>query len=106
MTPPTPIGALRHRLVLERASTDPGGDTMWTAVDTVFAAIEPFAEGETIAGAAPTGTLRHRLEMRWRADLTSRDRLTLGDRVFRIVSTRDPDERRARLVVLAEEEGR
>lgn len=106
MTAPQPIAALRHRLALERGSLDANGEIEWTPVDTVFAAIDPVAAGETIAGAAPTGTVTHRIEMRFRDDVTSRDRLRLGDRVFRIVSTRDLDERRRRLVVLAEEEGR
>ncbi|MDK9697791.1 MAG: phage head closure protein [Siculibacillus sp.] len=105
MTAPLPIGELRHGLTLERAVVD-DDETSWTAVDTVFAAITPLSAGETIAGDAPTGTAGLRIEMRWRADVTSRDRLRLGDRVFRIVAARDLDERRRRLVVLAEEEGR
>lgn len=106
MTAPRPVGALRHRLTLERATTDAAGETVWSAVDTLFAAITPVSAGEDIAGDAPTGRVGHRLEMRWRADVTSRDRLRLGDRVFRIVAVHDLDERRRRLVVLAEEEGR
>ena len=106
MTTALPIGELRHRLVLERASTDAVGEIVWTVVDTVFAAIAPASAGETIAGATPTGTVSHRIEIRWRGDVTSRDRLRLGDRIFRIVATRDLDERHRRLVVLAEEEGR
>jgi len=105
MTSPLPIGELRHGLTLERAAVV-DDETSWTAVDTVFAAITPLSPGETIAGDAPTGIAGHRIEMRWRADVTSRDRLRLGDRVFRIVAARDLDERRRRLVVLAEEEGR
>ena len=106
MTAPRPIGELRHRMILERASSDAAGETSWTAVATVFAAISPLAATETVAGAAPTGVTTHRIELRWRDDLTSRDRLRLADRLFRIVATHDLDERRRRLVVLAEEEGR
>ena len=106
MTAPVPVGELRHRTTLERAAQDTAGETVWTPVDTVFAAIAPVSAGETESGGGLAGTVSHRIEMRWRSDVTSRDRLRLGDRVFRIVATRDLDERRRRLVVLAEEENR
>ncbi|NLH81864.1 MAG: phage head closure protein [Phyllobacteriaceae bacterium] len=106
MTTPAPIGALRHRLVLERAALADDGSTVWTAVDTLFAAISPVSGGEAELGGGVGGRLTHRLETRFRADLSSRDRLTLGDRVFRILAVRDPDERRARLLIDAEEENR
>jgi SPP1 family predicted phage head-tail adaptor len=101
-----PIGALRHRLTLERAGLAPDGATVWTADGTVFAALEPRSGGEAESGAGLTGRLTHRIEIRFRADLSSRDRLVKGDRVFRILAVRDPDERRARLVLDAEEESR
>lgn len=106
MTAPRPVGELRHRLILERAAIGPDDATTWTPVDTVFAAIEPIGAGEAEAGEAVHGRVRHRIEMRRRDDLTSRDRLRLDDRIFRVVAVHDLDERRRRLVVLAEEEGR
>lgn len=101
-----PLGALRHRLTLDRGSTDAAGELVWTAIATVFAALTPVGAGETVLGAAATGRVTHRIEIRWRDDVTSRDRLRLGDRLFRIVAAQDPDERRRRLVILAEEDGR
>ncbi len=106
MTTPLPIAALRHAMTLERGATDALGETLWTVVDTVFAALAPAGAGEASAGAAPAGIVSHRIEMRFRADVTSRDRLRLGDRIFRILAAHDLDERRNRLVVLAEEENR
>lgn len=106
MTAPLPVARLRHRLTLERAALDADGATMWTAAATLFAALTPLAAGEAEAGGGRAGIVRHRIEMRFRDDVTSRDRLRLGDRLFRIVATHDLDERRRRLVVLAEEEGR
>lgn len=106
MTTPAPLGALRHRLTIERAATTSDGSTTWTASGTVLAAIEPRGGASAEAGGGLTGRVTHRIEMRWRSDLTSRDRLRLGDRIFRIHSTRDLDERRARLIVDAEEENR
>ena len=106
MTAPLPIGALRHRLALERSSLDANAETVWTAIDTVFAAISPISAREVETGGAMAGTVTHRIEMRFRADVSSRDRLRDGARIFRIVVARDLDERRNRLIVLAEEEGR
>jgi head-tail adaptor len=106
MSAPAPLGALRHRLSLERGALDDHGETVWTPVDTVFAALDPVAVGETPAGGGVAGTVTHRIEMRWRDDVSARDRLRAGARIFRILAARDLDERRRRLVVLAEEEGR
>lgn len=101
-----PIGALRHRLTLERSSLGPDGETVWTADGRLFAALQPLAGADAEAGGGMTGRVTHRIEIRFRDDITSRDRLVKGDRVFRIQAVRDPDERRARLVIDAEEEDR
>lgn len=101
-----PIGALRHRLTLERATLGPDGSTVWTGDGWVYAALQPVSGGETDAGGGMTGRLTHRIEIRFRDDVTSRDRLRLGSRLFRVVAVRDPDERRARLQIDAEEENR
>jgi SPP1 family predicted phage head-tail adaptor len=106
MTTPAPLGALRHRLTLERAATAADGSTTWTAAGTVLAAIEPRGGASAEAGGGLTGRVTHRIEMRWRSDVSSRDRLRLGDRIFRIHAARDLDERHARLIVEAEEENR
>lgn len=106
MTAARPIGALRRRLTLERAVTGPDDTVAWTAVATLWASISPVSATESSTGAALAGTAGLRIETRWRNDLTSRDRLTLGARIFRVVATHDLDERRRRLVVIAEEEGR
>lgn len=106
MTDAAPIAALRHRLSLERGGQDAAGETVWTPVDTVFAALTPATPRERDSGGGVAGTVTHRIELRWRADVSSRDRLRLGERIFRIVAAHDLDETRRRLVVLAEEEAR
>ncbi len=106
MTTALPIGELRHRLVLERASTDAVGEIVWTVVDTVFAAIAPASAGETIAGATPTGTVSHRIEIRWRGDVTGRYRLPRGARISHIAPPRHLDNRHRPPVAPPEEEGR
>ena len=106
MTDVAPIGALRHRLTLEHGGQDAAGETVWTPVDIVFAALAPTTPRERDSGGGAAGTVTHRIELRWRADVSSRDRLRLGERIFRILTAHDLDETRRRLVVLAEEEGR
>lgn len=106
MTTARPIGALRHRLALERSALADDGSTVWTPVATLFAAITSLSGGEVATGGGEGGRVTHRLELRFRDDLSSRDRLVTGTRVFRVLAVRDLDERRARLLVDAEEEGR
>lgn len=106
MTAPRPIGALRHRLTIERAALGADGETVWTPAGTLFAALLPLTGDTSEAGGGATGRVGHRIEIRFRDDLTSRDRLVKGSRVFRIHAVRDPDERRARLLIDAEEESR
>lgn len=106
MTRPVRPGALRHRLVVECAVLAADESTTWTAGATVFAAITPVSGREVESGGGLAGQVTHRIEIRWRDDLTSRDRLRLGQRIFRVLATRDLDERRARLVIDAEEESR
>ncbi len=106
MTRPRRPAALRHRLQLERAALAADGATTWTSVAILYGALEPMGAREAEGGAALTGRVGHRIEIRWRPDVSGRDRLRLGDRVFRIVAAHDPDERRARLWIQAEEDAR
>lgn len=106
MIAPVRPAALRHRLMLETSDLAADGSLLWTPVAVVFAAIEPIGERETEAGAAMTGRATHRIQLRWRDGVTSRDRLVQGARVFRILAARDLDERRTHLLIRAEEENR
>lgn len=103
---PSPIGTLRHRVMLERSGLAADGSTLWTPIAPLFAALRPTGAGETDSGGGLAGRVTHTVEIRWRDDVTSRDRLTLGGRVFRVLAVRDLDETRRRLLIHAEEEGR
>lgn len=100
------LDRLRHRLALEVAATGPGGDTVWTAVATVWAALEPLGLGEREAAGHLTGVATHRIALRRRTGLDSRHRFVKGSRRFRILAVRDPDETGRTLVCLAEETDR
>lgn len=106
MTAPRPIGALRHRVALERAAPAADGTLVWTAFATVFAAIDPTSASEAEIGGGTGGRVSHRLEIRFRADVDAGVRARLGTRIFRILAAHDLDETRRRLVIRAEEEPR
>ena len=89
-------GKLRHRLVLEApAEADDGAGGVvrsYNEIATVWAAIVPVALSEQIAAEALGARLTHRIVIRAGVDVTTRHRFKLGNRVFRIVAVRDPDE--------------
>ncbi|MBT9289128.1 head-tail adaptor protein [Hyphomicrobiaceae bacterium 22] len=93
-------------VTLERATTAPSGDTVWTADGTLRAGIEPVGAGERDLAGHVEGTATHRILLNGRAAVTSRDRLALGERRFRILAAYDPDETGRWLVCLAEEASR
>ena len=99
-------GRLTKVVTLERAATAPSGDTVWTADGTLRAGIEPVGAGERELAGHVEGTATHRILLNGRAAVTSRDRLVLGDRRFRILAAYDPDETGRWLVCLAEEASR
>jgi head-tail adaptor len=62
---PLPIGAMRHRLVLQTPAETPdlaGGVVRgWSTVATLWAAIEPLSGTPEVVGAAPTSLARLRV---------------------------------------------
>ncbi|MEJ1157998.1 phage head closure protein [Prosthecomicrobium sp. N25] len=102
--PPVPLGRLRHRLVLQSSSVGSGGDTVWTTVATLWAAVVPTGAEERESAGRGAGVVTHRITLRFRAGLSSAHRLVQGSRVFRILAVQDHDERHRYHLVLAEEE--
>lgn len=101
------IGALRHRLVIEQPMRVPdggGGATItWTALATVWGAIEPLRGGESVEAEALASRVSHRIRIRHRAGLSSDMRFRDGGRIFSIRSLNDPDGRRRWLDCLCDE---
>jgi SPP1 family predicted phage head-tail adaptor len=106
----TGAGALRHRLVLERPDDAPDGAggvvAGWTAAATVWGAIAPVRADEAVAAGRLDGLATHRVEIRHRGDVAGGWRVRTGGRTLRVRAALDPDERRRRLVLVCEEEGR
>jgi len=103
-------GVLKHRLVLEQVietSDGSGGAiitwsevaTLWASIDSVHAAMRHLAQQSQ-------ETITHRITLRYRKDVASGWRFRKGDRIFKIITVRDPDETGRYLVCRTEEEGR
>lgn len=99
-------GWLRHRVVIEAASTMPddagGGAVSWTPLAAVWALVEPVAATERIVAGHLTAVVTHVVTMRHRADVTGGMRVLYRGRSYRVLAAYDPDERRRYLVLKAE----
>ena len=103
-------GRLRHRIRLERPVRQPdgagGASVSFETVDHVWAFIEPRpVRPELIAGQIDERQ-RSRVLMRYRSDVGSGWQLVHGDRTMSVESVHDPDERRAWIACVVEEDGR
>lgn len=103
-------GALRRRLVIERATgtADGGGgrEIAWEPVATVFAAVRPVRAEERDELGRLDGVATHAVEVRAGVDLRGGDRLTVGGATLRVLAVREADARGRRLIAIAEEAGR
>lgn len=101
------IGALRHRVTLQRAvrTAADGGTAMisWTSAGSLFARIEPVSgrEIEIGDGVAARGT--HKILIRHREDIGAEMRFMEGRRVFEIRAVIDLEGRRRWRQCLCEE---
>jgi SPP1 family predicted phage head-tail adaptor len=107
MTRFPPIGAMRHRVRLDRVFETPdlagGVARAWLPVSTLWAAIEPVERRADLHGDAPSTIATHRVTIRWRSDVEAGQRIAYGVRRFEILTAADPDERRYRLHLTVEE---
>jgi SPP1 family predicted phage head-tail adaptor len=104
-------GQMTARLDLEAPLAAPdgqgGSELSWQVLASVWARIEPVSF--VVAGeeaAAATGSISHRIWLRYREDVSAGQRLRKGSRVFAIRLVRDPDETRRYLVCQCEEDAR
>lgn len=100
-------GRLPHRISLQRATEtkDPAGEVLqaWATVATVWAAVEPISGREAwIAQQANTLTT-HRVLIRYRSGVTTKDRFIWGTRTFYIESVITPDEIREHMELMCTE---
>jgi SPP1 family predicted phage head-tail adaptor len=102
----TPPGDLNRRLVLEapvESADGAGGVTRsYAPAMTLWAKVEPVSARGAIVADAPGATITHRIIVRRRSTVTTRQRFVEGTTIYRIVTIRDDATRRF-LVIGAEE---
>ena len=98
-------GQLNQRVTVERrqGGTDDWGQPLpdaWTALCTVWAAVEPLVGREYMAAAAMQSDVSTRVRMRYRPGVTAGDRLLHEGRVYDIQSVIDFRSARRELVLM------
>lgn len=102
---PARIGAMRHRIRIERPVRTPdgggGASIAWRRYCDAWAEIEPVSGGEGVVADGLKGRVSHAFRIRYRPGITPAMRALLGSRRFDIRAVLDIDERRrfARLLV-------
>lgn len=101
------IGALRHRVVIERLvrTSDEGGTATltWSALAIVFARIEANSGREIEVADGVAGRVTHKVLMRHRSDVLPEMRIVAGTRILEIRAALDRDGRGRWLECLCEE---
>lgn len=100
MTP----GQLNQRVTLERFSSTQSDigemiDT-WAPLANVWAAVEPQAGREFVAGGAMQSELTTKIRIRYRPGLTSADRVTHDGRTYNIASVIDYRSAKREIVLM------
>jgi SPP1 family predicted phage head-tail adaptor len=94
----TAPGELNRRLVLEapsEADDGEGGVTrLYDVVTTLWAQVLPQAARADVAADSLGASLRYRIVIRTRADITTRHRFQDGTRIYRLIAVRESAERR------------
>ena len=102
----TAPGDLNRRLLLQApvdADDGAGGvSRSYQAVTTLWAQVVPVSARADVAADSLGAALRTRIVIRWRDDVTTRHRLQDGERIYRILSSRESADRRF-LEISAEE---
>ncbi len=103
-------GEMRTLLSLQQATPvadGAGGHTLeWNEVASLFGRLEPVSARSRFGADQLLESVTHEVTMRWRDDVASGMRLTVGPRSLAIVTVHDPDETGRYLVCRAQEEGR
>lgn len=105
-------GRLNRRIIIQqRAVTqDSSGGQVetWTAVATVWSAIEPLTARELMAAQAVQSEVSHSITIRWQAAFADPKavaamRAVYGARIFNIAGSMNTEERNRELILTASE---
>ena len=97
---------MRHRITFQVQSG--GKDTLggyaddWKDVATVWAQISPVSGREYLSQVRET-TVSHKIYCRYRPGITPKMRVKFGERIFRIISALNWEERNEGLTIMCEE---
>jgi SPP1 family predicted phage head-tail adaptor len=100
-------GTMIDRVTLQRwtPDNDPkwGPTPGWSDIAELWANVTPVSGTEKPDGAGVQTTITHRVRMRYREDITPKDRLVYRSRVLDLLSVIDVDGQRAELAIEARE---
>jgi SPP1 family predicted phage head-tail adaptor len=101
-------GDLRHRIVLEQPvrSKNTMGEQIdtFTAVTTVWAAVEPLTGSWLFQAQQADSKVSGRVRIRYREDIKPFWRILFDGRYLSIISILNPDERKKELIIMYSEE--
>ena len=96
-------GNLRHRVSIQRQAETTDGmggfSLIWSAISgmsAVPAAIWPLSSKEQLDSMKLESVATHRIRIRYRSGITSKDRIVFGSRVFNIIGAPIDFEERGR----------
>ena len=100
------IGKMRHRITFQRQSSEKdelaGYQDEWIDVASTWAQISPVSGREYLTQMRQT-LVTDKVYCRYRAGITPKMRIRFGDRVFRIISVLNWEERNEGLTIMCEE---
>jgi len=103
---PLRSGELNRRVSLSRIALADDGKGAQVETPTIFATVwaEAISQNgrESMLAGALQGISSWRIRIRWRADVTTDDQVTLDGKLLNIRSVEDPTGRREQLVIFAD----
>jgi SPP1 family predicted phage head-tail adaptor len=101
------IGDMRARLQLEGPVETPdnagGVIRNWTLLALLWADVATLNAQQRLEAEQIGQTVTHRVTIRWRDGVSTKQRLRRGTQIFLIRGVEDPDDRRRRLICNCEE---
>lgn len=98
-------GKMRHRVQIQRslriADGQGGGEDIWETIATVWALVTPANGHERYQAMRLETPVTHKVKMRWRADVGTKNRLLFEGRVLNIVEALNENEDKAFLLIKA-----
>lgn len=100
------VGKMRHRITFQRLPDDKdllgGYGENWIDVVTVWAQVSPIS-GKEYFTQMRENTVSHKIYCRYRPDISPKMRIKFKNRIFRIISVINWDERNEGLTIMCEE---